>query len=71
MAELDGSGHCLLPGRLPVTDSKPLQVSHDTLALSLVFMFVFFFSLILLFGRQEAIEVLKAEQALLNEVTCR
>ena len=27
MAELDTSGHCLLPGRLQVTDSKSIQVS--------------------------------------------
>ena len=34
MAELDTSGHCLLPGRLQVTDSKPLQVSSQFSSLS-------------------------------------
>ena len=36
MAELDTSGHCLLPGRLQVTDSKPLQVSSLFSSLSSV-----------------------------------
>ena len=62
MAELDTSGHCLLPGRLQ-TDSKSIQVSPLSSVLCPVLSSVLFFVL------QEAIEVLISEQALINEVT--
>ena len=61
MAELDTSGHCLLPGRLQVTDSKSIQVSPPPSVLCPVLRSIFVL--------QETIEVLIAEQALINEVT--